>query len=94
VLEVEWREPARNDLLAILDYIAEDNPDAALRLVDEIEEKASRLRQRPKLYRAGRVPGTREMVVRRNYVVVYAELAGAIAILRILHSAQQWPRDG
>jgi toxin ParE1/3/4 len=35
----EWRVAARADLLAIVDYISDDNPDAAQRLKDEIEEK-------------------------------------------------------
>lgn len=71
---LEWREAARADLLAIVDYISDDNPDAAQRLKDEIEEKASKLPDRPKLYRPGRVTGTREMVIRPNYIVVYAKM--------------------
>jgi addiction module RelE/StbE family toxin len=88
---LEWRETARADLLAIVDYISDDNPDAAQRLKDDIEAKAAKLPEHPKLYRAGRVPGTREMVVRSNYVVIYAEDARAVTVLRVLHAAQQWP---
>jgi addiction module RelE/StbE family toxin len=88
---LEWREAARADLLAIVDYISDDNPDAAERLRSEIEAKAAKLSERPKLYRPGRVAGTREMVVRSNYIVVYAEDASIVTILRILHSAQRWP---
>ena len=32
------------------------------------------------------------MVVRRNYIVVYAEDAGPATILQVLHAARQWPR--
>lgn len=88
---LEWREAARADLLAIVDYISDDNPDAAQRLKDEIEDKVSKLRDRPKIYRPGRVAGTREMVIRPNYIVVYAEDDRAVAILRVLHAARQWP---
>lgn len=88
---LEWREAARADLLAIVDYISDDNPDAAQRLKDEIEAKASKLADQPRLYPPGRVPGTREMVVRPNYIVVYAEDERAMVILRVLHAAQQWP---
>lgn len=91
---LEWRETARADLLAIVDYISDDNPDAAQRLKDDIEAKTSKLPGHPKLYRAGRVAGTREMVVRTNYMVVYAEDARAVSILRVLHTAQQWPPRG
>jgi len=91
VLVLEWRQAARADLLAIVDYISDDNPDAAQRLKDDIETKVVKLPDHPKLYRAGRVPGTREMVVRSNYVVIYTEDARAVSILRVLHAAQQWP---
>ena len=89
--DVEWRQTARADLLAIIDYLSDDNPDAAQQLKDDIEARIAGLPAGPRLYRPGRMPGTREMVVRPNYVVVYAELGRVIAVLRILHAAQQWP---
>ncbi|ATE65550.1 type II toxin-antitoxin system RelE/ParE family toxin [Rhizorhabdus dicambivorans] len=89
---LEWREAARADLLAIVDYISDDNPDAALALLDDVEAKATQLVDNPKMYQAGRVAGTREMLVRKSYIVVYAEDARAVTILRVLHAAQMWPR--
>ena len=89
--DLEWRATAVADLLAIVDYISDDNPDAAQALKDEIETKTSRLVEHPHMYRVGRVEGTREMVVRPNYVVVYAERPNTVTILRVLHAAQQWP---
>ncbi len=68
--EIEWSQLARDDLLAIVDYISDDNPDAAQRLKDEIEAKVAKLPEHPRLYRVGRIEGTREMVVRTNYIVV------------------------
>jgi len=91
VPELKWTEWARVDLLAIIDYISDDNPDAAQRLKDDIYAKASRLPEYPRLYRPGRVPGTREMVVWANYIVVYTEDPFVVRILRVLHAAQQWP---
>ncbi|QQP88260.1 type II toxin-antitoxin system RelE/ParE family toxin [Skermanella sp. TT6] len=88
---LEWRETARADLLSIIDYISDDNLEAAQRLKNDIEAKTSKLPEHPKLYRTGRVAGTREMVVRSNYVVVYTEDTRAVTILRVLHAAQQWP---
>ncbi|HEX7340027.1 MAG TPA: type II toxin-antitoxin system RelE/ParE family toxin [Rhodanobacteraceae bacterium] len=93
VRSLEWTAWARADLLAIVDYISDDNPDAAQHLKDELEQKAERLREFPGLFRSGRVPGTREMVAHANYVVVYAEDDSAVRILRVLHAAQQWPVD-
>ena len=91
MLNLEWKATAIADLLAIVDTISEDNPDAAQALKDEIEAKTSRLPDNPQRYRAGRVDGTREMVVRPNYIVIYAENAKAVTILRVLHAARLWP---
>jgi toxin ParE1/3/4 len=91
VLKLEWKATAIADLLAIVDYISDDNPDAAQALKDEIEVKTSRIPDNPQLFRVGRVDGTREMVVRPNYIVIYVEDAVAVTILRVLHAAQQWP---
>lgn len=55
---------------AIMVYIAQDSSTAAIDLDLEFEAKAENARLRPKLYKAGRVKGTREMVVRPNYVMV------------------------
>ena len=85
VPNLEWKATAISDLLAIVDYISDDNPDVAQALKDEIEAKTSRLPDNPHLYRIGRVDGTREMVVRPNYIVVYAENTIAVTVLRVLH---------
>ncbi|MEO3480787.1 type II toxin-antitoxin system RelE/ParE family toxin [Phaeobacter sp. CAU 1743] len=89
--DLEWAEPARADLMAIIDYISDDNPVAAFALLEEIESKVGRLPEHPKRCRTGRVEGTRELVVRPNYVVVYAESPELVRVLRVLHAAQMWP---
>ena len=89
--EVKWRGAASADLMAIVDYISDDNLDAALALMDEIEGKASQLAEFPKRGRPGRVVGTRELVVRRNYIVVYTEAVETVTVLHILHATQRWP---
>ncbi|WP_456047803.1 type II toxin-antitoxin system RelE/ParE family toxin [Advenella mimigardefordensis] len=61
------------------------------KLEDEIEIKVAKLPAHPRLYRVGRIEGTREIVVRTNYVVVYMENPFTLRILRVLHAAQQWP---
>lgn len=64
--ELEWLELARTDLLGIVDYISDDNPDAAQRVKDDIEMKAEKLPEFPKIGRLGRVEGTRELVAWSN----------------------------
>ncbi|PHM33391.1 type II toxin-antitoxin system RelE/ParE family toxin [Xenorhabdus innexi] len=89
--ELEWLELARTDLLAIIEYIADDNPYAAQCLKDDIETKAEKLLDFPKIGRPGRVAGTRELVAGANYIIVYQEDVFTIRILRVLHAAQLWP---
>lgn len=88
-----WRPMALTDRETIMEHIAQDNPVAAADLDDEFEAKAELARRRPTLYRAGRVRGTREIVVRPNYIMVYRieDEGGTVAMLRVLHAAQQWP---
>lgn len=88
---LEWKVQAENDRFDILDYIGQDNPDAALELVRKIRAKADGLRTRPTLYRAGRMRGTREMIVHRNYILFYSVTDEAVTILRVKHSRQCGP---
>ena len=86
-----WRPMALADRDDIMVYIAQDNPAAAIDLDLEFEAKAENARLRPKLYKAGRVKGTREIVVRPNYVMVYRVTGDVVEVLRVLQAAQQWP---
>lgn len=88
---LEWKKQANNDLIKIVTHIAEESEAAADRLADLILEKAEQLRERPELYRPGRVRGTREMVVHPNYIVIYRVRKETIEILRVKHSARRWP---
>ena len=92
--EILWLQTARADLLAIVDYISVDNPVAAQRVKDDIEEKVGTLARFPGMGRRGRVNGTRELVALSSYVVVYQDTSDIIRILRVLHAAQQWPPAG
>lgn len=89
--EIEWKAPAIADLLQIIDYISEDNPSAVQTLKDGIETKVANLAKNPRLYKTGRVSGTRKMVVRPNYIVVDQEASHVVSVPRILHAARQWP---
>jgi addiction module RelE/StbE family toxin len=93
-LIVEWRVRAHEDRSRIFDYIAEDNPEAALKLDDEIEAKTDALPEHPELYRIGRIRGTREMVLAPNYILVYRILKrqAVIEIVRIVGARQNYGR--
>lgn len=92
---VEWRAHARTDLLNLLAYIAQANPSAAQQLKNDIEAKVARLPDQPALYKASlRVPGLREMVVRRNFIVLYRVPSTCIEIVSVVHARRQWPPAG
>jgi len=76
---------------AIMAHIAQDNVVAAIELDLDFEAKVENARRRPTLYKPGRVKGTREIVVRPNYVMVYRVSGDEVEMLRVLHAAQQWP---
>ena len=89
---LEWRPQASADLLEIVAYIADDNPDAAQELKDEIEAKADKLPDHPRLYKPSvRVKGLRELIVRSNYTVFYRESAELVEVVNVIHARRQWP---
>ena len=90
-MQVVWRPSAMTDRDNIMNYICQDNPDAAIALDEVFELKAEQAGQQPKLYRKGIVLGTHEIVATPNYVMVYVVLAKTVEIMRILHARQQWP---
>jgi toxin ParE1/3/4 len=67
------------------------NATAAQNLHAAIVQSAENLPLMPYLFRPGRVPGTRELVVHPNCIVVYRVGSDMMDILRILHSRQQYP---
>lgn len=78
--------------MSIYDYIEAKNPTAVLALDEMFANRAARLPCHPKLGRPGRVPGTRVLVVRRNYVLIYDIAEGELVrVLRVLHAARRWP---
>ena len=90
-----WTPVALNNRRQIREYIERDNSEAALALDELISEKAARLVDFPALGRRGRVAGTRELVVHRNYLLIYQVAGDTVRVLRVLHAAQQWlPREG
>ena len=87
-----WLPTARRDFDSIVDYIADDDPGAAIQQGDEIEHQVASLERYPALGKPGRVNGTHELVIARTpYIAVYRVLHERVEILRILHGAQQWP---
>jgi len=90
-VKLVWTRAAVTDRRLIRSRIAQDAPTVALAFDALIAKKAANLHNHPQLGRPGRVAGTREMVVHRNYVLVYDVTPDMVRILRVLHVARQWP---
>ncbi|MDP9652876.1 UNVERIFIED_ORG: addiction module RelE/StbE family toxin [Pseudomonas putida] len=90
-MKVVWRQTALDDRSKIMDHITLDNPEAAIALDEIFELKAENARQRPTLYRKGKVPGTREIVATANYVMIYLITENAVEMVRVIHARQRWP---
>lgn len=86
-----WRPAAIADRKRITQYIAKDNPRAAIEMGDMLIQNAEQLGQHPTLGRVGRVKGTRELVVHPNYILIYRIVAKVPEVLRLKHAAQKWP---
>lgn len=91
-MDVIWHERALLGLERLRRYIATDDPAASKRVFSDILEAVEHLAAAPSLGRAGRVEGTRELVVpKTGYLIAYAVLGGRLVILAIQHGAQDWP---
>ena len=78
-------------LQAIEDYIARDNPLAAVDLWLSIDEQVSLLSDLNFPRRRGRVPATLELVAHPNYVVILEQTPDTVVVLEVLHVAMKYP---
>lgn len=91
-MRVRWLQVALANLEAAADYIAEDNPSAASRFVQEVFRATGLLARNPAMGRPGRVPGTRELVIPNTpYILPYRARANSLEVLRVFHAARKWP---
>ena len=85
-----WLKRAIHDRDAQIDFIAQDNPLAAVSQGDHIDEQVDILLQHPQMGRPGRKQGTRELVISRTpLIVVYRINGNRIELLRLLHGSQK-----
>ena len=90
-MKLVWTRLAQADRRAIREYIATDDQRAALAMDELFTQKAARLAQLPEMGKPGRVDGTRELVAQRSYILIYAVKDDHVQVLRIMHTARQWP---
>ena len=92
---VKWLRKALKNLEQAYEYIAEDNPDAAVQVVLKIQAAAAQLVEFPLLGKLGRVEQTRELVIAHTpYILVYRVKGKTVEILRVLHGSKRYPDEG
>ena len=91
-LKVRWLKRALANLEAEAEYISHESHAAAQRVVLAIEQAVRLLASHPAMGRAGRVEGTRELVVTGTpYIVPYRVREDRVEVLRVFHAARKWP---
>ena len=86
---LKWTKTALRSVDEIAGYIAKDNPKRATSFVVELQEAVTKLQVHPGMGRAGRVPGTRELVLHKNYIAIYRVRGEGVEILRLHHAARK-----
>lgn len=91
--QIVWSDSALNRVTEFLDFIAEDNPSAARRVVQDLFDRVQALSDHPYLGRRlleGIDPNLRRIVI-GNYIVVYevAESRERISIVAVRHHRQK-----
>ncbi len=91
-LHIKWTPLAEAEAAEIYRYVAADSKAAADRQMNLVLESIEGLSLFPGKGRAGRVDGTRELVVPGTpYIVVYLLKETGVQIVAILHGARRWP---
>jgi toxin ParE1/3/4 len=91
-MKVRWTRLAVTDLNNAYGYIAEEDASAAERLIDRIDDAVAILARHPAAGRAGRLRGTRELVITGTpFIVPYRVRRGQVELLALIHGSRQWP---
>jgi toxin ParE1/3/4 len=87
-MRIRWTLMATRMLLRAGEYIAQDNPKAATKLLKQIRQTVKLLQRNPFLGRRTEFEGVRELVVHANYLVSYRVSNDTVEILQVWHAAQ------
>jgi len=92
-VQVKWLSVAIRNLDAAMEYVVQENPEAANEMYAYIRERVAALAKRPEKGRPGRVFGTRELVLEKYpYIVPYTVREKKGLVLRVFHTAQKPPK--
>ncbi len=83
-------DQAKEDLAGIWEYIAQDNPSAADRLLQKLVKQCASIAETPGMGRMREElrPALRSFSV-GNYLIFYRQIPEGIAVFRIIHGARE-----
>lgn len=90
-MKVVWTLAAEQDRTDIVDFIAQDNAIAAIRMDELFGAAVGRLAEHPLIGQPGQIPGTRELIPHESYRLVYEVQADTVWVLALVHTARLWP---
>ena len=92
-MKIKFSILAKKDMQSVWEYISKDNVQAAQQVMDRVLNTVSHMETFPAIGVMGRVQHTREFKVANTpLMIVYKIRHDTLFIVRILHSAQKWPR--
>lgn len=92
--EIRWTKRAVRRLDLAGAYVAQDDPEAAARVVARIIAGVDLLAEHPAMGRIGRIKETRELVFADiPYIIPYRVRPSVIEVLTVMHTAQKWPES-
>ncbi|GHD77874.1 type II toxin-antitoxin system RelE/ParE family toxin [Vogesella fluminis] len=92
-MQVRWLRKAIQNLNAEAECVAQENPTTAAEMFEYVKAKVDALADFPAAGRAGRVPGTRELVIDHYpYLVPYRVAGDELHVLRVFHTRCKPPK--
>lgn len=88
---VRWTPLGVATAARLFAYIERENPRAAQELSVEIAARTEMLGRFPFIGRVGYDATTRELIIRRNFIVVYRVWPDSVEVLQVWHAAQRRP---
>ena len=88
-MSIKWTKAALRSVDEIAGYISRESPQRATNFILELVDSANKLQSHPSIGRAGRIPGTRELVLHKHYIAIYRVRGEDVEILRLHHVARE-----
>ena len=91
-MKVVWSRRAIQHLVYLREYIEKESEQNAALVAKRILKAVDLLENHPEIGRAGRVVGTRELVVpETSYIIPYRIRRDRLELIAVLRGRQKWP---